>query len=128
MPGAARAFAWEFRRRHGWGLIALGTYLVTFWAIKPMVLGPGHPIRLNPPNGLAGFIIAPVTFTFFYFVAAFSYGLEGDLAGRESIYPRRLLTLPVTTAALAGWPMLYGTAACATLWIATTLMARWPGG
>ena len=31
-----------------------------------------------------------------------------------------------TTAALAGWPMLYGTVAMASLWLATALLARWP--
>ena len=46
-----------------------------------------------------------------YFLAVFSFGLAGDLAARQSIYPARMFTLPVTTAALAGWPMLYGTAA-----------------
>ena len=48
-----------------------------------------------------------------YFLAVFSFGLSGDLAARQSMYPARMFTLPVTTAALAGWPMLYGTAAMA---------------
>ena len=61
--------------------------------------------------------------TFFYFLAVFSFGLSGDLAARQSIYPARMFTLPVTTAALAGWPMLYGTAAMASLWLATRLLA-----
>ena len=56
-----RAIAWEFRRRHRWGLIALGAYLVVFLAIKLMILGPGHPIKMNPPNGLAGFVVVPVS-------------------------------------------------------------------
>lgn len=128
MQGAARAIGWEFRRRHRLGLIALGSYLVVFWAIKGMILGPGVPIRLDPPNGLAGFIIAPVSITFFYFVGAFSYGLSGDLAARQSIFPARMFTLPVTTRALAWWPMLYGTAASASLWVATAVLVRWPGG
>ena len=59
-----------------------------------------------------------------YFLAVFSFGLAGDLAARQSIYPARMFTLPVTTAALAGWPMLYGTAAMASLWVATALLAR----
>jgi len=37
-----------------------------------------------------------------------------------------MFTLPVTTAALAGWPMLYGTAAMASLWLAMRLFAVWP--
>ena len=56
-----------------------------------------------------------------YFLAVFSFGLAGDLAARQSIYPARMFTLPVTTAALAGWPMLYGAAAMASLWLATAL-------
>jgi hypothetical protein len=126
--GAARAIGWEFRWRHRLWLIALGAYVIVFLAIKLLILGPGRPIRMNPPNGLAGFILAPVSWTFFYFVAVFSYGLSGDLAARESIFPARMFTLPVTTRALAGWPVLYGTAAAASLWIATAILVRWPGG
>ena len=128
MRGAARAIGWEFHRRHRLWLMALAAYVIVFFAIKLLILGPGRPIRINPPNGLAGFIIAPVSWTFFYFVAVFSYGLSGDLAARESIFPARMFTLPVTTRALAGWPMLYGTAAAASLWVATAILVRWPGG
>jgi hypothetical protein len=87
--GAARAIGWEFRRRHRSGLIALGAYVIVFFAIKLLILGPGHPITMNPPNGLAGFIIAPVSMTFLYCVGVFSGGLSGDLAGRQSIFPSR---------------------------------------
>jgi hypothetical protein len=128
MRGAGRAIGCEFRWRHRLWLIALAAYVIVFLAIKLLILGPGRPIRMNPPNGLAGFIIAPVSWTFFYFVAVFSYGLSGDLAARESIFPARMFTLPVTTRALAGWPMLYGTVAAASLWIATAILVRWPGG
>ena len=128
MGAAARAIIWEFRRRHRLALAALAVYAALFGAIKLLILDPGHPIRLNPPNGLAGFLIAPVTVAYFYFVGVFSYGLSGDLAARQSIFPSRMFTLPVTTRALAGWPMLYGAAASASLWWATVLFARWPGG
>ncbi len=128
MRGAARAIGWEFRWRHRLWLMALGAYVIVFVAVKLLMLGPGRPIRMNPPNGLAGLIIAPMSWTFFYFVGLFSYGLSGDLAARESIFPARMFTLPVTTRALAGWPMLYGTAAAAGLWIATAILVRWPGG
>src|SRR5947208_3777017 len=128
MRGAARAIGCEFRWRHRLWLMALAVYVIVFFAIKLLILGPGRPIKMNPPNGLAGFLIGPVSWTFFYFVAVFSYGLSGDLAARESIFPARMFTLPVTTRALAGWPMLYGTAAAASLWIATAILVRWPGG
>ena len=73
-------------------------------------------------------VVVPLTATFVYFLAVFSFGLAGDLAARQSMYPARLFTLPVTTAALAGWPMLYGTATMAILWLATRLVAVWPAG
>ena len=73
-------------------------------------------------------VLVPLSFAFMYFLAVFSYGLAGDLAARQSMYPARMFTLPVTTAALAGWPMLYGTMAMARLWLATALLALWPSG
>ena len=36
-----------------------------------------------------------------YVLAVFSFGLAGDLTARHSMYPARLFTLPVSTAALA---------------------------
>jgi hypothetical protein len=128
MSAAARAFAWEFRSRVLLGLSAFAAYLIVFFVIKVAILGDGHPIEMNPPNGLAAFVIAPASAGFFYFVGVFSYGLTGDLAARQSMYPSRLFTQPVTTRALAGWPMLYGTVAVASLWIITAALLRWPGG
>jgi hypothetical protein len=58
----------------------------------------------------------------------FSFGLDGDLAARQSMYPARRFTQPVTTAGLAWWPMLYGTVAMMILWLATRLFALWPSG
>jgi hypothetical protein len=124
---AARAFAWEFGRGHRIGLFALAVYMVGFYAIRELFVGPGHPIRVAPPNGIAAFIVVPMTFAAFYFIGIFTFGLSCDLAARESIYPRRLFTLPLTNAALAGWPMLYGCAAMASLWLVVALVARLVG-
>ena len=125
MRSAGAAIGWEFRRHHRWGLMALGGYLLVLFTIRFLILGPGHPITLDPPNGMAGLVIAPLVPTFFYFVGVFSFGLTGDLAARPSMYPARMFALPVTTAALAGWPMLYGTAAVASLWLMPAMLARW---
>lgn len=73
-------------------------------------------------------VMGPITATFTYCLAVFTYGLSGDIAGRPSMYPRRLFTLPVSTAALAGWPMLCGTIAVALLWAATRAFVLWPSG
>ena len=70
--------------------------------------------------------VVPLTATFTYFLAVFSFGYSGDLAARQSMYPARLFALPVTTSALAGWPMLYGSTAMVLLWVGTRMVAVWP--
>ena len=67
-----------------------------------------------------------MTATFMYFLAIFSYGLDGDFSGSRSVYPARMFTLPVTSSALVGWPMLYGSAAMVLLWVATRFLGIWP--
>src|SRR5256886_8056459 len=128
MRAPALAIGWEFRRRHLWALIAMAGYLLALAAIKLLFLGPMEPIRLDPPDGRVAVVMTPLTATYFYLLAAFSFGLAGDLGARPSIYPARMFALPVRTAALVGWPMLYGTAAVAILWLVTALSARWPWG
>ena len=128
MRSPALAIAWEFRQRHRWGLIAAGGYLLVVATIKLVILGTGQTVNLDDAESFAFVVMGPLTATFTYFLAVFSFGLAGDLAARQSIYPARLFTLPVTTAALAGWPMLYGTAVMMILWLATRLFAMWPTG
>ena len=126
MRSPALAIAWEFRQRHRWGLIAVAGYLLVVAIMKFLILEPGQLVNLDDGESFAAVVAAPLTATFTYLLAVFSFGLAGDLAARQSIYPARLFTLPVTTAALAGWPMLYGTAVMAILWLATRLLSVWP--
>jgi hypothetical protein len=128
MRSPAAAIAWEFRRRHRWGLIAIAGYLLVLATIKLLILGPGQRANFDDAESFALVVMVPLSATFMYFLAVFSFGLSGDLAARQSMYPARMFTLPVTSAALAGWPMLYGTAAMASLWLATRLFALWPSG
>jgi hypothetical protein len=128
MRSAAAAVAWEFRQRHRWGLIAVTGYLLGLATIKLLILKPGQGLDFEDAPGFALAVVVPLTSTFMYFLAVFSFGLAGDLASRQSMYPVRMFALPVTNAALAGWPMLYGTAAMAILWFATRLLAVWPSG
>src|SRR2546429_2790425 len=128
MRSPALAMGWEFRRRHLWALIAMAGYLLALAAIKLVFLGPMEPIRLDPPDGRAAVVMSPLTATVFYQLSAFIFAIAGDLGARPSIYPARMFALPVRTAALVGWPMLYGTAAVAILWLVTALSARWPWG
>lgn len=128
MRSPALAIAWEFRQRHRWGLIAIAGHLLVLATIKLLILGPGQRVNFDDAQSFALVVMVPLSATFMYFLAVFSFGLSGDLASRQSMYPARMFTLPVTTAALAGWPMLYGTAAMASLWLATRLFALWPSG
>jgi hypothetical protein len=128
MRSAAAAIAWEFRHRHRWGLMAIAMYLLILTAIRLLILAPGQRVSFDDDESFALAVIVPITATFMYFLAVFSFGLSGDLAARQSMYPARMFTLPVSSAALAGWPMLYGTAAMAILWLATRLLGLWPPG
>jgi len=128
MRSHAAAVAWEFRRRHRWGLIAVACYLLALATVKLVMLVQGQPVTFDDEDTFGFAVIAPLGTAFMYFLAVFSFGFAGDLAGRHSIYPARLFTLPVTSGALAGWPMLYGGAAMAILWLATRFLAMWPSG
>lgn len=128
MRTAAAAIAWEFRRHHRWGLMAVAVYLVVIAVIRLVMLGPGKGVEFETDEIFALVVIVPLSSTFMYFLAVFSFGLSGDIAARESMYPARMFALPVTSAALAGWPMLYGSVAMALLWFGTRLFAIWPAG
>ncbi len=127
MRSPALAIGWEFRRRHRWGLIAVAGYLFVVAMIRFLILEPGEPVLVDSVR-FAALVSVPLTATFVYLLAVFSFGFAGDLAARHSMYPARMFTLPVTNAALVGWPMLYGTAAVAILWLAARLFAVWPSG
>lgn len=128
MPSPIHAIGWEFRKRHAWPLIAMGVYMVVLAAIKLFELGPIAEITLVPPDGRGAALIGPLSTTYIYYLAVFSFGLSGDLGAQQSIYPTRFFTLPVRTEALVQGPMLYGTAAVALLVETAMLLARWPWG
>jgi len=128
MRSPAAAIAWEFRRRHRWGLAILTLYLAVLAAIKLLVLEPGQSVILDDEFSFGLMVVVPLGSAFMIFLGVFSFGLAGDLAARPSIYPARMFTLPVTNAALVGWPMLYGTVAVAMLWLAARLFGAWPSG
>ena len=121
---AARAFAWEFGQQHRWGMQLIAVY-VLFMVITG-VLGIDWALTSDAAvERFIGTIVLPLTAAVLYLLAVFSFGLSGDLAARQSMYPPRLLTLPVTTAALAGWPMLFGAVAMVVL-AQSVRLASWP--
>ncbi len=123
MRSPARAILWQFQRRIGWGVSLYLVYLLVLGTGS--IVEPTYAIRLNPPDGTASLVIVPLVIVCFYLVAVFSFGGSGDIGARESIYPARMFALPVSAAALAGWPMLYGSSIIIGVWLTTALYARW---
>lgn len=128
MRSVAVAVAWEFRQRHRWGSLVLIAYVFVIAAIKLAVVNLGVAVHLDSPESFAFTVMMPLTATFTYLLAVFSFGLDGDLAARQSMYPARMFTRPLSTDALAGLPMLYGAMAMIVLWLVTRVLALWPTG
>ncbi len=128
MRSPAAAIGWEFWQRHRWGFAALAGYLVLLAAFKLAVVEWGLPFNVDTPERFSLVVVVPAGSASMYLFGLFSFGFSGDLAARRSIYPARMFTLPVTSAALAGWPTLYGGAAMAILWAVMRLFGPWPSG
>ncbi|MCP3958271.1 MAG: hypothetical protein GY719_10510 [bacterium] len=126
MRSPAAAIAWEICRGHRWGLAGLALYFAVLAVVRFLVLGSGQSLAQEEVWQFALAVPVPLGATVTYFLAIFSFGLGGDLSARESMYPARMFTLPVTSAALAGWPMLYGSVAMAGMWLVTRSLALWP--
>src|SRR3954447_11434037 len=127
MRTPAAAIVWEFRQRHRWGLMAVLATILILGAIKAAVLANRTHPELNDTT-FALLVPVPLAATFLYLLAVFTFGISGDLAARESMYPPRMLTLPVSSAALAGWPMLYGCVSMTLLWFAMRTACIFPSG
>lgn len=93
-----------------------------------LLLDPARRAAFDSNGHFALAVALPFSAVLVHCLAAFGDGLEGDLAGRRSMVPARRFLLPVTSAALAGWPMLLGTSTVAALWLATRGLAPWPAG
>lgn len=125
MRSPAFAMAWEFGRRLRLGLIALAVYALVVAVVMFVRFLLGQPVVLQASGDMAALVVVPVTTMFMFLLGVFSYGFDSDLMARESIYPARMLTLPVTTRALAGWPMFFGVSAMIVLFLTAGLFLRW---
>jgi hypothetical protein len=114
-----RAIAWELWRGHRWGWGAIAIYLLVMAGIKAWAFAFGHTLTVNDDETFGLFVMFPMSATILYAITVFTFGLTGDLAARESLFPRRLLRLPVTTRSLARWLMLFGAVVMVFLWTAT---------
>ena len=125
MRAPAAAILWEFRQRHRWGWIGVLATILILGAIKIAILTNHTQLELRDMT-FALLVPVPFAAAFLYLLAVFTFGISGDLAARESMYPPRLFTLPVSSAALAGWPMLYGCLSMALLWASLRIVCVFP--
>jgi hypothetical protein len=117
---------WEFLRRHRWGWVAIIAYIATLGGVRLWIFASGHPVTIADDEAFGLFVMFPLSASFFYSVTVYTFGLSGDLAARESLFPPRLLRLPMTSGALAGWPMVYGAVTIVIVWIGARSLAIYP--
>jgi hypothetical protein len=114
MGSPVLAIAWSTWRRHRRGIrlaaATLAGVAVAYPLLFSVVRTPGVVIVSSlPPVLVLGYFMNVLLFT----------NEVGDLA---SGYQRRLYVLPVRTVTLVTWPMLFGAAGVALLWIAFRLI------
>ena len=125
MRSVALALGWEIWRRHRlWFALTLAWLGAAAVAVRAL---PGLPgVQPEIVGGIA--TLFPLTAVAIPFLAAFTYAQSADLAAGGTGFPARLFTAPVGTAALVGWPMLYGALTATLLWLATATLILRPSG
>jgi hypothetical protein len=122
MHSVALTLGWELWRRHRFWFVLTAAYLAAAaGALRVLALG-----EMTAPAALVA--VAPLGAAAVLLLGFFTYSLDMDLLAPGSGFPGRAFTLPVRTAALAGWPMLFGSAATALLWLAAALLILRPAG
>ena len=104
--GPAMAIAYYLWLRTRWmlaGLVAVAFIVPLFQKIFPL-----YPEFIM----FVGFIATTILFVLL--ISQFSYA-GSDVSIRESAFPRAMMTLPVRPISLVGWPMMYGSTACALI-------------
>lgn len=124
------AVLWEVWMRHRWVLAASPVYFLAISILAHsvsdrVIFGLDLPVHEHAILGLLMFMAAPLVVGL---ILLFAYACDADIAGRESTFPTQMLTLPLTTRALVGWPMVYGTVAVALAWLAVASLVLRPGG
>jgi len=112
MRSPAFAIAWEIWWRHRAGMTLLPCGLLLCGFLNRTAFRQGEWAGFAVALSYAVLAMAMIlTFGFFHFT-------EGQRKGGFGSYPQRLFRMPVPTAWLAAWPMIYGTAAVGVLYLA----------
>jgi hypothetical protein len=111
MKSAALAIGYLIWCRHKHGLIASAVALAAMAVLYPALFAVARgPVAV-------GVSVAPLIVIFGFVLNACLFSEEAG--SMDSGYPRALFVLPAKSATLAFWPMLYGSAVAAGLWIVT---------
>jgi hypothetical protein len=121
MRSPALALAWQLWRPHRWALSAIVAGMAIL-AVVCRVL----PVRqmVDGVSGLVGLLLC-VAYVYLLSVSVYSGSLTES---RKGGFPSWMFTLPVPTSLLVAWPMLFGMAAAALLWLATAQFVLVPLG
>ena len=117
------AIAWQLGARYRWWLLGSGAYFLVV-ATLCQVLPGGAAFQVVRCCLVMPLMGAPIGL-----MIVFTLGAELDLASKETLFPRRMFTLPTATRALVGWPMLLGTIGTVSVSVAIrhfALRTVWP--
>ncbi|TWU13288.1 hypothetical protein CA54_21210 [Symmachiella macrocystis] len=108
------AFAWQFWRHYPLVTTGGSIYLIALSIAHLVIAGETwHP-------AIAAITLGPLLLVLLYLLLVFSYSDRADVFVKESAFPTYLFTLPVSSRALAGWPMVLGGLTLAAFWLTTS--------
>jgi hypothetical protein len=126
MSFPAQAIAFTLWLRHRYALTALAASVALAAGFSALFGTPDVDPRVQ--SSLLMILALPGLLAPFQLMTMFAYGLEAHVESRGSCFPYRMFTLPVRTAELVLWPMLFGTTAVTLVWLVTARLILWPWG
>jgi hypothetical protein len=118
MNSSAFGISYSMWLRARWAVAGIAIYLLCLAIAAQLFPGAREPILLA-----ALLLTAAIT----HLLQVFTLG-PSDLGIRASGYPKHMFVLPLPTRSLVGWPMLFGAATHAGLWILVATLVFVPAG
>ncbi|HEX2475781.1 MAG TPA: hypothetical protein VHK01_13605 [Lacipirellulaceae bacterium] len=114
----ALGIAYSLWMRARWAIVGITLYLLCLAIAARFFAGSREPILL------AALL---VTAAIAHLLQVFTLG-PSDLGIRASGFPKHMFVLPLSARSLVGWPMLFGAATHASLWILVATLVFIPAG
>jgi hypothetical protein len=123
MRSPAAAIMWQIVRPYR----AILAVCAAIWLVLA-VLSRLLPLNFAEPAIQIFVITLPAVFILISLLYVFSLSTVTTMSTREGSFPRRLFMLPLSTPALAAWPMFLGSVALGAAWLAWAVGVLWPCG